>query len=77
VRQLSTYNGMVAIELTNASDGYLARYSIGVKDKYGLRMVGGFFVDVVTLRRATAVVHVPLDGYSDMLTRDFCAIRHG
>jgi len=70
-RQLSPHNGMVAIEFTNASDGSLRRYSIGVKDKYGLRMVGGFFVDVAHVAPGTtAVVHVPLGGYSHLLTAE-------
>ena len=64
-RQLPAHNGMVAIEFTNASDGHLMRYSIGVKDKYGLRMVGGFFVDVAHVAPGmTTIVHVPLGGYS-------------
>jgi hypothetical protein len=61
----------VAIEFTNASNAYLTRYSIGVKDKHGLRMVGGFFVDVAHVAPGTtAVVHVPLGGYSHLLTAE-------
>jgi hypothetical protein len=74
-RQLPAYNGMVAIEFTNASDGHLTRYSIGVKDKYGLRMVGGFFVDVAHVAPGmTAIVHVPLGGYSHMLAAEISVL---
>ncbi len=70
-RQLPPHNGMVAIEFTNTSDGYLPRYSIGVKDKYGLRMIGGFCVDVAHVApNTTAVVHVPMGGYSHLLTAE-------
>jgi hypothetical protein len=70
-RQLPPHNGMVAIEFTNASDGHLTHYSIGVKDEYGMRMVGGFFVDVAHVAPGTtAVVHVPLGGYSHLLTAE-------
>ena len=70
-RQLPPQNGMVSIEFTNASDGYLSRYSIGVKDKYGCRMVGGFFIDVSKVAPGTtAVVHHPMGGYSHLLTAE-------
>jgi hypothetical protein len=70
-RQLPAYNGMVSIEFTNSSDGRLSRYSIGVRDKYGLRMVGGFWVDVAHVAPGTTeVVHVPLGGYSHLLTAE-------
>lgn len=74
-RQLPPQNGMVAIEFTNASDGHLSRYSIGVKDKYGIRMVGGFFVDIAHVAPGTtAVVHVPLGGYSNLLTAEISVL---
>src|SRR5262245_21233404 len=63
-RQLPPENGQVVIEFTNRSDDYLPRYTIGVKDKYGNRMTGAFFVDVSHIApKTTAVVHVPLSGY--------------
>lgn len=74
-RQLPPHHGMIAIEFTNASDGYLPRYSIGVKDKYGSRMVGGLFVDVAHIEPGmTAVVHVPLGGYSHLLTAEISVL---
>src|SRR6185369_6689471 len=70
-RQLPPENGLITIEFTNASAGYLPRYSIGVKDKYLTRMVGGFFVNVAHVAPGTtAVVHVPLGGYSHLLTAE-------
>ena len=70
-RQLPPHHGMIAIEFTNASNGFLSRYTIGVKDSSGLRMVGGFFVDVAHIAPGTtAVVHVPLGGYSHLLTAE-------
>jgi hypothetical protein len=74
-RQLPPHNGMVSIEFTNASDGSLSRYSIGVKDKYGLRMVGAFFVDVAHVAPSTtAIVHVPLGGYSHLLSAEISVL---
>lgn len=70
-RQLPPQNGMVSIEFTNASNGYLSRYSIGVKDKCGTRMIGGFFVDVSQIGPGTTtVVHVPMGGYAHLLTAE-------
>jgi hypothetical protein len=68
-RQLPPQNGMVAIEFTNASDGCLSRYTIGVKDRYGSWMVGAFWIDVAHVAPGTtAVAHVPLGGYSHLLS---------
>jgi hypothetical protein len=70
-RQLPPQNGMVSIEFTNVSDGFLSRYSIGVKDKYGIRMIGAFFVDVSQVRPGTtAVARVPMGGYAHLLTAE-------
>jgi hypothetical protein len=68
-RQLPPQHGMVCIEFTNASDGNLSRYSIGVRDKSGSRMVGRFFIDVSHIAPGTtAVVQVPMGGYAHLLT---------
>lgn len=70
-RQLPPQNGSIAIEFTNASGGYLPRYSIGIKDKDRFGMVGGFAPEVAHIGPGmTAVVHVPLGGYSHLLTAE-------
>ncbi len=70
-RQLPPLNGMVSIEFNNRSNGYLSRYSIGVKDKFGVRMIGAFFVDVSQIGPGTkAVIHVPMGGYAHLLTAE-------
>jgi hypothetical protein len=74
-RQHPPHNGMVSIEFTNASDGRLSFYSIGVKDNYELRMVGGFYVDVAHIApQTTEIVHVPLGGYSHLLTAEISVL---
>lgn len=70
-RQLPPYHGKIAIEFTNTSGGYLSRYSIGVRDKYGASMIGGFLVDVARVGPGTtAVIHVPMGGYAHLLTAE-------
>jgi hypothetical protein len=70
-RQLAPQNGMVAIEFTNASDGELPYYCIGVKQKYGSSMVGGFRLDVAHIKPGTKdVVYMPMGGYSHLITAE-------
>ncbi len=73
-RQLPPKDGMAAIEFTNASDGRLSYYSIGVKRKHG-GVFGGFWVKADHIAPgATIIVHVPMGGYANQLTAESCVL---
>lgn len=74
-RQLASEGGQIVVEFTNRSDRLLARYTIGVKDKYGQRMIGALYVDVAHIKPGTtSVVRVPLHGYKDLLTPEISVL---
>jgi hypothetical protein len=73
-RQLPPKDGMVTIEFTNASDGRLSCYSIGVKRKHG-GVFGGFRVKTDHIESgSTVIVYRPMGGYADQLTAESCVL---
>lgn len=74
-RQRRPINGMVSVEFSNNSDGWLSHYSIGVKDEHGIRMVGGFWIDVSKVAPGTTeVINVPLRGYWHLITPEIAVL---
>jgi hypothetical protein len=74
-RQLPPHDGKVVVEFKNGSTGYLHYYSIGVRDRDGIRMTGGFRVDVSHIAPGTtAVLELPMGGYEHLLTAEISVL---